>query len=162
MAARKHRVPCSNCGAETELFRNPVPTVDIIIELKNDGIPQGIILIQRKNEPTGWAIPGGFVDYGETVESAAVREAREETGLEVKLKSLFGVYSAPERDPRQHTISTVFIAEAIGNPEAGDDARGLALFDQSSLPENIVFDHKKILREYYRKQSDQGRAVQID
>ncbi len=101
-------------------YRNPVPTVDIIIET-----PKGIVLIERRNPPHGWAIPGGFVDYGETLEDAARREAKEETSLDVELKNLLYVYSNPSRDPRQHTVSTVFIAKAKGTPKAADDAKNL-------------------------------------
>ncbi|MBN2539279.1 MAG: NUDIX hydrolase, partial [Deltaproteobacteria bacterium] len=95
---------CRNCGAELEIYKNPTPTVDIIIEVEGGGI----VLIMRKNEPIGWAIPGGFVDYGESLEDAAVREAREETSLDVFLEGQMRTYSRPDRDPRQHTISTVF------------------------------------------------------
>jgi len=130
------------CG---QTHRNPAPTVDIIIEL-SDG---GIVLIRRANPPHGWAIPGGFVDYGESVENAAVREAAEETGLDVKLTRLLGVYSDPERDPRQHTISTVFVAEASGTPVGLDDAAEAGVFTEDNLPENIVFDHRKILSDYF-------------
>src|SRR6187399_3003309 len=101
-----------------EKLRNPLLTVDIIIEI--DG---KIVLIERKNPPHGWALPGGFIDYGESAEDAAVREAKEETRLDVELIEQFHVYSDPARDPRQHTISTVFIARAEGKPEGGDDAK---------------------------------------
>ena len=124
--------------------RNPVPTVDIII--RHTG---GIILIQRKNPPEGWALPGGFVDYGETLEAAAVREAKEETGLDIKLIRQFHSYSDPERDRRQHTISTVFIAEASGQATAGDDAAALETFQKDRLPDKIVFDHKQIIEDYF-------------
>jgi ADP-ribose pyrophosphatase YjhB (NUDIX family) len=124
--------------------RNPFPTVDIIIEVEG-----GIVLIERKNPPHGWAIPGGFVDYGETVEAAAVREAKEETGLEVVLTRLLGVYSDPSRDPRHHTISTVFVAAASGRPVADDDAADADVFTEDSLPYNIVFDHREILADYF-------------
>ena len=110
----KKFVTCSKCGHKTEMFKNPVPTVDIIIELNNK-----IALIKRKNYPFGWAIPGGFVDYGEFVEDAAVREAKEETSLNINKENLvlLGVYSDPTRDDRGHTISTVYIAKnASGNP----------------------------------------------
>jgi len=109
----------------------------------------GIILIKRKNPPSGWALPGGFVDYAETLESAAIREAKEETGLEIKLIRQFHSYSDPVRDPRQHTISTVFIAEASGKAEAGDDAAELDVFKKDNLPANIAFDHKEILNDYF-------------
>jgi len=126
-------------------YRNPVPTVDIIIETEG-----GVVLIRRRNPPPGWAIPGGFVDYGETVEGAAVREAREETGLDVRLSRLLGVYSDPERDPRLHTISTVFVAAASGTPVGGDDAAEAAVFTESTLPPDIAFDHRKILGDYFK------------
>jgi ADP-ribose pyrophosphatase YjhB (NUDIX family) len=118
--------------------------VDIIIRYMD-----GIILIKRKNPPEGWAIPGGFVDYGETLESAALREAKEETGLKVKLLRQFHAYSDPKRDPRQHTISTVFIAEASGKAKAGDDAAELGVYNKDNMPRNIAFDHKKILNDYF-------------
>jgi len=124
--------------------RNPVPTVDIIIRYGD-----GIILIKRRNPPEGWAFPGGFVDYGETLEDAAIREAREETGLAVRLIRQFHTYSDPRRDPRQHTISTVFIAEASGRAEAGDDAGELSVFHAGNLPESMAFDHKQILNDYF-------------
>ncbi|HBK22669.1 MAG TPA: NUDIX hydrolase, partial [Planktothrix sp. UBA10369] len=109
------------------IYRNPTPTVDIIIELI-DRPDRPIVLIERKNPPLGWAIPGGFVDYGESVETAAIREAKEETGLDVELIEQFYVYSDPNRDPRQHTLSVVFLATAIGQPQAADDAKNLELF----------------------------------
>jgi len=129
-------------------YRNPVPTVDIIIELV-DRPHRPIILIERKNEPLGWAIPGGFVDYGETVETAAVREAQEEIGLQVELIEQFHVYSDPNRDLRKHTLSVVFIATATGEPEAADDAKNLGVFQVWDVPPNLCFDHDKILREYW-------------
>ena len=140
---------CPECGAEINRFRNPVPTVDIIIEIDGADVPAGIVLIRRKNPPPGWAIPGGFVDYGETVEQAAVREAFEETGLRVTLKRLLGVYSDPDRDPRHHTISTVFVAAASGQPEGRDDAAEAAVFAEGSLPSDMAFDHAEILSDYY-------------
>jgi ADP-ribose pyrophosphatase YjhB (NUDIX family) len=133
--------------------RNPIPTVDIIIEVEG-----GIVLIERKNPPHGWAIPGGFVDYGETVESAAVREAKEETGLDVQLTALLGVYSDPSRDPRHHTISTVFVASAAGQPVADDDAADAGVFTEDTLPEEIAFDHREILKEYFSTQEPVPRS----
>ncbi len=106
-------------------------------------------MIRRKNPPEGWALPGGFVDYGETLEAAALREAKEETGLDVRLIRQFHSYSAPMRDPRQHTISTVFIAEAFGKAEAGDDAADLAVFAAGDLPQELAFDHREILEDYF-------------
>lgn len=129
-------------------YRNPVPTVDIIIEM-SDRPHRPIILIERRNEPYGWAIPGGFVDYGESVEVAARREAQEETGLEVELIEQFHVYSDPERDPRQHTLSIVFLAKAVGEPEAADDAKHLGIFESWRIPANLCFDHDQILRDYW-------------
>ncbi len=107
-----------------------------------------IILIERKNPPLGWAIPGGFVDYGESVETAAVREAKEEIGLQVELIEQFHVYSAPERDPRKHTLSIVFLATATGEPQAADDAKNLQIFNLWEIPSNLCFDHDQILRDY--------------
>ncbi len=127
--------------------RNPTPTVDIIIELI-DRPHRPIVLIERLNPPLGWAIPGGFVDYGESVETAAQREAQEETGLTVDLVDQFYVYSDPHRDPRQHTLSVVFLATATGNPQAGDDAKHLELFEPWRIPTNLCFDHDRILRDY--------------
>ena len=124
--------------------RNPVPTVDIIIEL-----PDGIVLIKRKNPPFGWALPGGFVDYGESLEQAAVREAREETSLDVELVRQFHTYSDPARDARQHTISTVFIAKASGTPRAADDAADIGVFDRDEIPAQLCFDHGIIMKDYF-------------
>jgi 8-oxo-dGTP diphosphatase len=129
-------------------YRNPVPTVDIIIELV-DRPHRPIILIERKNPPLGWAIPGGFVDYGETVETAAVREAQEEIGLAVELIEQFHVYSDPNRDPRQHTLSVVFIATGTGEPQAADDAKNLGIFHHWDIPGHLCFDHDQILRDYW-------------
>lgn len=121
-------------------------TVDIIIEIED-----GVVLIKRKNPPYGWAIPGGFVDYGESLESAAEREAREETGLDIENLHQFHTYSEPGRDPRGHTISTVFIAKGKGIPRASDDAIDIGIFTKENLPEDIAFDHKKILENYFKK-----------
>lgn len=126
-------------------YRNPVPTVDIIIEIGNK-----IVLIERRHEPFGWGIPGGFVDYGEKLEDAARREAKEETSLDVTLKCLLGVYSSPRRDPRRHTISAVYIASAKGRPEAADDAKNLGLFALNAVPAEMAFDHAEILADYRR------------
>ena len=128
--------------------RNPAPTVDIIIELI-DRPSRPIVLIERLNEPLGWAIPGGFVDYGESIETAAIREAEEEVSLEVKLLEQFYVYSDPERDSRQHTLSIVFIAAATKEPKAADDAKNLGVFNQWEIPQNLCFDHDRILEDYW-------------
>ncbi|MBI5783411.1 MAG: NUDIX hydrolase [Gammaproteobacteria bacterium] len=128
-------------------LKTPALTTDIIIELKDrPDVP--IVLIRRKNPPHGWALPGGFVDVGEAVEHAAVREAEEETALHVTLKILLGCYSDPRRDPRSHTASVVYVAEAEGEPRAQDDAAGVAIFSPEALPSPLVFDHAQILRDY--------------
>ena len=145
MSTKKYIV-CPRCGAEIETYKNPVPTVDIIIQWEGK-----VVLVQRRNPPYGWALPGGFVDYGETLEAAAVREAREETGLEVKLIRQFHSYSDPKRDPRQHTITTVFIAKGKGTPKAGDDASGVGAFSPRKLPQSMAFDHEQILRDYLKE-----------
>lgn len=130
-------------------YKNPAPTVDIIIELV-DRPHRPIILIERHFEPLGWAIPGGFVDEGESVETAAVREAEEETGLKVDLVEQLLVYSDPKRDLRKHTISIVFLATAIGDAKAGDDAKNLGIFEPWHVPKNLCFDHDRILQDYFK------------
>jgi 8-oxo-dGTP diphosphatase len=129
----------------SENHRNPLPTVDIIIELAGGGV----VLIERKNFPLGWALPGGFVDYGESLEAAAFREAEEETSLKIQLIEQFYTYSDPSRDPRHHTISTVYIATAEGIPQGADDAREAKTFVEGQLPNPIVFDHLRILSDYF-------------
>jgi len=135
---------CPRCGEVLRLYRNPRLTVDIIIEVTG----KGIILIERKNPPFGWAIPGGFVDYGESLEAAAIREAREETGMELVNLRQFHAYSDPERDPRGHTVSVVFTAIGKGFPVAADDAKNLQIFPLDRLPEHLAFDHAAILADY--------------
>ena len=134
-----------------EEYKNPYPTVDIIIEMKNDDGNCGIILIKRKNPPYGWAIPGGFVDYGESLEAAAVREAREETSLDINLLYQMHTYSDPNRDPRKHTITTVYVADAAGIPIARDDALEIGIFTRSEIDFPLAFDHKQILADYYKR-----------
>ena len=148
----KEHLTCPHCGNGVEKYRNPFPTVDIIIEMEKGGI----VLIKRKNPPFGWALPGGFVDYGESLDAAAVREAREETSLTVKLQYQLGAYSDPVRDPRQHTISVVFVAKASGVPVAADDARDVGVYDRNSLPDNLAFDHEKILQDYFKRCSTES------
>jgi ADP-ribose pyrophosphatase YjhB (NUDIX family) len=131
-----------------EKYRNPFPTVDIIVELEG-----GVVLIQRKNPPYGWALPGGFVDYGESLEEAAIREAKEEISLDVELVSQLGAYSDPDRDPRQHNISVVFVArsKSKGKPVASDDALEVGIFNADALPEELAFDHSRILKDYFKR-----------
>ena len=135
-------------------YKHPIPTVDIIIEIKKKNGQEGIILIRRKNPPHGWALPGGFVDYGESLEEAAVREAKEETSLDVRLKRQLRTYSDPKRDPRKHTISTVFVATAQGEPKAQDDAQDIKIVTKEELDFSLAFDHRKILADYFRQESD--------
>ncbi len=150
----RQMIQCPMCKEEIEGYRNPIPTVDIIIEHED-----GVVLIRRKNPPDGWAIPGGFVDYGESLEEAATREAKEETNLEVKLIRQFHTYSDPSRDPRHHTISTVYIAKGKGTLEAKDDALEIGIFSRSNLPDPMAFDHRKILEDYF-KQIDSANRIQ--
>ncbi|MDX9740417.1 MAG: NUDIX hydrolase [Gammaproteobacteria bacterium] len=123
--------------------KTPAVAADIIIEIGSE-----IVLIERRNPPPGWAIPGGFVDPGETVESAALREAAEETGLEVTLRCLLGCYSDPRRDPRGHTVSLVYVGSAQGTPEARDDAAAVRLVDPARITLPLAFDHEHIIADY--------------
>jgi ADP-ribose pyrophosphatase YjhB (NUDIX family) len=149
------KVICPQCGTVVLRYGNPVPTVDILIETETEAGEKGIVLIFRKNEPRAWAIPGGFVDYGETLENAAIREAKEETRLDIESLRQFHSYSDPERDPRRHTISTVFIAKAKGRPQPGDDAERAGIFREENLPLPLAFDHEKILEDYFAAQKKQ-------
>ena len=144
----KETLLCPECGHILERFKNPLPTVDVIAT-----IDKKIVLIKRKNPPYGWALPGGFIDWGESAEEAAIREIREEIGIDLINLRQFHCYSEPERDPRFHTITVVFTAEGIGTPHAGDDAAGVKLFDKQSLPASLAFDHKRILNDYFMSDS---------
>ncbi len=137
-------INCPKCGEPVEIYRNPALTVDIIIHLED-----GIVLIERKNPPYGWALPGGFVDYGESLETAAHREAKEETGVELDELEQFRAYSDPSRDPRQHTVTVVFSAYGRGRPVASDDAKHLAVFPVDRFPAELAFDHEQILADYF-------------
>lgn len=141
-----HELKCPKCGAAVKAYSSPFPTVDALIYEPD----KGIVLIDRKFEPFGWALPGGFVDYGETVEAAAVREAFEETGLRVTLQGLLGIYSDPSRDPRVHTITTVFEARAenYSTLTGGDDAKDARFFPLDKLPANIMFGHDEIIADF--------------
>ncbi|NVI99852.1 NUDIX hydrolase [Myxococcus sp. AM009] len=137
-------------------YRNPKPTVDCIIELPGERI----VLIRRANPPVGWALPGGFVDEGEPLDAAAVREVLEETGLHVKLSEQFFTYSDPRRDPRQHNISTVYIGSAEGEPRGADDAAEARAFRVEELPKDLCFDHDTILSDYVTyKRTGQRRKL---
>src|SRR5258708_13275386 len=116
---------------------------DVIAEIGTN-----IVLIERRNFPFGWAIPGGFGEVGEKVEDAAARELREETSLEVELRALLGVYSRPDRDPRGHTVSVVYVGRAHGEPRADDDAKGIGLFAPDAPPAPLAFDHAEIIADY--------------
>ncbi len=142
-------IPCPHCGVASPA-RNPFPTVDIVLYRPG----HGVLLIKRRNPPHGWALPGGFIDYGESAEQAAVREAREETGLDVVLTGLLGVYSDPRRDPRFHTLSVVFLAEAAPDaaPVAGDDAGEARFFSLDALPD-MAFDHRNIVDDFAKRLS---------
>lgn len=126
----------------------PLVAADTIIELI-DRPDRPFVLIERAFEPLGWAIPGGFVDLGETMEAAATREAAEETGLSVRLTALLGLYSDPSRDPRNHTVTAVYVAEAEGLPVAADDAKECGVFTFETMPKILAFDHNKVLADYY-------------
>ncbi len=135
----------------------PLLAADALIEL-TDRPGRPFVLIERANPPFGWAIPGGFVDVGETIEHAAIREAREETGLDVRLTALLGIYSNPQRDPRNHTVTAVYIAEASGTPKADDDAKNLGTFTFDTLPAKLAFDHAQVLSDYKHYLESGGTA----
>lgn len=139
---------CPQCGKIVRKHGNPSPTADVVIYHHD----RGIVLVERGNEPFGMALPGGFVDMGETVEQAAVREMKEETGLDVELLGVLGVYSDPKRDPRFPTMTTTFVGQ-VANPDAicaGDDAAKAAFFPLDNLPTPLCFDHAKAV-EHFRQ-----------
>lgn len=144
----KDQLTCPSCGQAVARYHNPFPTVDTIIELPGRGDPSPIVFIKRRNPPAGWALPGGFVDYGESLEQAAIREAAEETGLTVRLVCLLGLYSSPNRDPRQHNLSAVYVARAKGLPRAGSDAGAVHICQPGHAPGPLCFDHAQIICHY--------------
>ncbi|MDQ7038501.1 MAG: NUDIX hydrolase [Aquificota bacterium] len=130
-------------------LRTPYLAVDVIVRLWEGERFKGIVLVERKNPPVGLAIPGGFVEVGESVEEAAVREIEEETGLRVRIRRLLGVYSDPKRDPRFHVVSVVFVGDAEGTPKAGSDAKEVRVFRLEDIPlDRLVFDHRRIILDY--------------
>lgn len=155
----KKNLICPHCGKPYSAWRNPSPTVDVVIH----DADRGVVIIKRANVPHGYALPGGFIDEGEQAEAAAIREMKEETGLDVELLGLLGVYSRPDRDPRQHTLSTVFVGRAKnpGALQAGDDAAQAAWHHLDDLPEPIVFDHKKILADFAEVQAGKRNLAAI-
>ena len=136
------RETCAQCGTVIKTWQRPAVTVDMLILLDSR-----LVLVSRRNEPLGWALPGGYVDYGERLESAARREAMEETRLTLLDLEQFHTYSDPDRDARQHSVSTVFLARAEGTPVAGDDAAEVRLFDLADVPHPLAFDHSRMVRD---------------
>lgn len=155
----KKDVVCPHCGKPYSCFRNPAPTADVIIYEPG----RGVVIIRRRHAPIGFALPGGFIDEGEQAEEAAVREMREETGLDVELTGLLGVYSRPKRDPRQHTLTVVFTGRAH-NPDAicaGDDAAQAAFYPMDALPQPLVFDHAEILEHFRQALAGQRQVAAV-
>ena len=155
----KKDVVCPHCGKPYSCFRNPAPTADVIIHEPG----RGVVIIRRRHTPIGFALPGGFIDEGEQAEEAAVREMREETGLDVELTGLLGVYSRPKRDPRQHTLTVVFTGKAR-NPDAicaGDDAAQAAFYPLDALPQPLVFDHAEILDHFKQALAGQRQVAAV-
>jgi len=145
----KDKLICPVCGHVTECYKNPKPTADVIVDIGGR-----VLLVRRKNPPFGWAIPGGFIDYGESAEDAALREIREETGVELDDLRQFRCYSDPARDPRFHTLTVVFTATGRSEPVAGDDAAEVGLFESGNLPSPLAFDHEQILSDYFSSRNN--------
>jgi 8-oxo-dGTP diphosphatase len=139
-------VSCPSCGTRVSVYRNPFLTVDAIVTIPG----RGVVLIKRRNPPHGWALPGGFVDYGESLEAAVRREILEETGLHLEGLAQFRAYSDPSRDPRHHTVTVVFTAEGVGALHAADDAESVSVFSPDRLPYPLAFDHGRILSDYFQ------------
>jgi ADP-ribose pyrophosphatase YjhB (NUDIX family) len=152
----KKKIVCKKCGYEWEEWNNPIPTVDALIEIYDDSEKfKGIVLIKRKNFPYGWAIPGGFMDYGESAETTAIREAEEETTLKVEIQYLLGFYSNPDRDPRHHTVTAVYVCKSYGTPKGNDDAAEAKIFDITDIPQNLAFDHNKVIKDYIKRKKNE-------
>ena len=142
-------IPARTKGALAKMIETPKLTTDVIIRIWEKDRFQGIVLIDRKNPPLGLAIPGGFVEVGESVETAALREMKEEVGLDVQLVGLLGVYSDPKRDPRFHTASVVFVGDSTGDPQAASDAQEASIYRLEEIPlDRLVFDHREILLDF--------------
>lgn len=151
---------CPHCGKAWSRWRNPTPTTDVVIYEPG----RGVVIISRLNPPHGFALPGGFIDEGEQAEAAAVREMREETGLDVELTGLLGVYSRPDRDPRKHTLSVVFTGRPR-NPDAlsaGDDAGAAGFYPLDALPGPLVFDHARILDDFAQVLAGQRQVAPVE
>lgn len=133
-------------------IKTPYVAVDAILRLWEGNHFKGLVIIERLYPPYGYALPGGFVEIGESVETAILREIKEETSLEARIRSLFGVYSDPQRDPRFHVVSIVFVCDAEGTPKAGDDAKKVRVFKLEELPlDSMSFDHGRILMDYLKR-----------
>ena len=148
MANLPTHLVCPHCGKEITRYRNPFPTVDVIIRYNG-----GVVMIERGNPPYGWAIPGGFMEYGESAEEGAAREMKEETGLDLENLTLFTVRSKPDRDPRFHTVTIVYTADGVGDLKAGDDAANARVVSLDALPDVIAFDHREVLELFHQQQS---------
>ena len=152
-------VLCPKCGTAIKEYRSPLLTVDIIIRLRSENREEGVVLIMRNREPRMWALPGGFCQYGESLEKAAVREAKEETGLDIESIEQFHTYSDPQRDRRHHSVTTVYLARSVGEPVAGDDAGEIGVFSELNVPETLAFDHKQILDDYFLYEKTRSRPL---
>lgn len=156
----KKEVTCPHCGKTYSCYRNPTPTTDVVIYDPR----RGVVIIERRNEPRGFALPGGFIDEGEQAEQAAIREMKEETNLDVELLGLLGVYSTRGRDPRKHTLSVVFVGRPKNpdNLKAGDDAGAAAFHSLDDLPKPLAFDHARILEDFKKMLRNERQLAAIE